>query len=153
MWHHNECVQQRVKVINNTNSFSCFCATSGDLGRGNLDITNHLCLFFCYWYLSHASALFPAILHQNLLCMLPTLKVSQRSLKLIFHLISLDRCKIWGSVGTKVCEKVLGGDESACLWALASKGVTAMKYRAKKDRRVTRCSYVLGHTCSVLPRW
>lgn len=79
--------------------------------------------FFCYWYLSPASALFSAILHQKRLWMLLTLKASQRSLKLIFHLISLDRCKIWASVGTKVCEKALGGDEPACLWAAASKGV------------------------------
>lgn len=67
--------------------------------------------------------------------MLLTLKVSQRSLKLIFHLISLDRCKIWGSVGTKVWEKALGADESACLRAKASKGVTAKTYWTREDRR------------------
>lgn len=65
--------------------------------------------------------------------MLLTLKVSLVSLKLIFHLISLDRCKIWGSVGTKVCEKASGGGQSACPRAASSLGVTETEYWTSKD--------------------
>lgn len=88
------------------NTFSRFCATSGDLGHGNLDITNHLCLISA---LSRASAPFPAILHQKLQHAAdPKSFPKEPQANFSPH----DRCKIWSSVGTKVCEKALGGGES-----------------------------------------
>lgn len=52
-------------------------------------------------------------------------------------------------MGTKVCEKALGGDESACLWALASKG-NGNEVPDKKRQTVTCDSVLLRVRAQVL---